>query len=140
MQNYLRSRAMFNMLLENLSLRYYETIKYRPEFRISKRAFREARGELLKPIERAKQRERLRVLPLSFDFRQTFQYQRLGFDAYDSLHLIFAINQEKADSLVTRDKDFLDQKKLLADMIKVFHPDDMLKKLDSETRLMQESQ
>ncbi|MGA2790064.1 MAG: hypothetical protein ABSF00_04760 [Candidatus Bathyarchaeia archaeon] len=126
--NYARSRAEFRMLLEELSLRYSERVRTHPHYWLSLRELHEVRTEITEAIIRGRKLGRLTFSSLP-DWNKALPYVRMGFDAYDSLHLAIAIHGNQCTHFVTKDRDFTDSAKILKPFILIVRPQAFLNEL-----------
>jgi len=125
LQNYLRSYAMFNMLFDNLSLRYFEAVRDYPRYKMPRRAFSETKQLFLERLRQAEKRNRLAIVNTHTKAEASHKYLYMGFDAVDAEHLAIAIDLIHANVLVTKDRDFHDRKTELRKFgIDTQHPSD----------------
>jgi hypothetical protein len=109
LQNYLRSFAMFNMLFDNLSLKYYEVVREYPRYKLTDRAFWQVASDVYQTLDDAQKRKRITVRPE--DYFYISKFLNMGFDAVDAKHLIVANEELECDIFVTKDRDFHDRRK-----------------------------
>jgi hypothetical protein len=130
-QNYLRSFAMFNMLLDNLSLRYFEAVRDYRRYKMPERDFSMAKQWFLAQLEQARERKRLTLVSRRKKPEAIHKYLYMGFDAVDAQHLVEAIDEFRADILVTKDRDFHDRKKEIKKKhhIDILHPSETILRL-----------
>lgn len=131
MQNYLRSNALFNMLFDNLSFRYYEVVLDYPRYKVAKKSFTRLKAELIDTLYAAEKKKRLSIVASRKEMAQNIhKYLYMGFDAVDAEHLVLAIDLLHAERFVTRDRDFIDRKdELEKKKITITLPSEMLKEL-----------
>jgi len=134
MQNYLRSHAMFKMLFDNLSFRYYEAVRGYSRYKLARKRFTQLKTELMGTLNAAEEKKRLSIVSSTGRLeRKIHKYLYMGFDAEDAQHLILAIDLLHAEYLVTKDRDFTDQKETLEkEQITVILPSEMLQHLRTQ--------
>lgn len=128
-QNYLRSYAMFNMIFDNLSFRYYESVRQYSRYKLPKSAFRQLKRDLTETFQKAQDKKRLTVVSHGSS-ALNHDYLYMGFDARDAEHLSIAIDQLSADIIISKDRDFRDHRSDLKKLgLEVFYPSELKRQL-----------
>ena len=129
--NYLRSFAMFNMLFDDLSFHYYDAVRDYRRFKMWKRGFRLVKSDLTSTFLTAEKRKRLFVVSRQPNHSLSVaDYLYLGFDATDAEHILIALDELRADAIVTKDRDFHDRKKELKTLgIEPLYPSEAMRRL-----------
>jgi predicted nucleic acid-binding protein len=129
LQNYLRSYAMFNMIFDNLSFRYYESVRQYSRYRLPKSAFRQLKRDLKEMFQKAQDKKRLTVVSHGSS-TPIHDYLYMGFDARDAEHVSIAIDQLSADVIVSKDRDFRDRRSDLKKLgLEVLYPSELMQRL-----------
>ncbi len=129
-QNYFRSYAMFNMLFDNLSFRYYESVREYQRYKLPKTSFRRLKRELTIAFQKAQDKRRLFIVSSGGISTSFYDYLYMGFDARDAEHMTVAVDQLNVNAIVSKDRDFRNRRSELKKMgIAVFYPSEAMSHL-----------